>query len=105
MLTTTQLKIILQRLKNPSVLISIASQIITILVLLKVNVDVNLVSGIIAAICSILVLLGILSDPNTTNKGFNDIILPCENCGKNSRHVTINNDILCSMCGNKYKKK
>lgn len=101
----TQLKIILERLKNPSVLLSIGSQIVAILVLLKVNVDMNIISGVIAAVCSILVLMGILSDPTTNNKGYHDDILPCESCNKKSKHITIDNNVMCSICGNKYKEK
>ena len=66
------LKTILKRLKNPSVLISIASEIVVIFMLFNVGIDVNVVSGTLTAISSILVLLGILSNPDTVNKGYGE---------------------------------
>ncbi|MEG2518810.1 MAG: hypothetical protein RSB65_04065, partial [Oscillospiraceae bacterium] len=95
----TQFKVILERLKKPSVLISIASQIATILLLFKVNVDMTIVTGVITALGSILVLLGILSNPNTQNKGFGDDILPCAGCGKDTVHLMVNGEMVCRECG------
>ena len=66
------LKTILKRLKNPSVLISIASEIVVIFMLFNVGIGVNVVSGTLTAISSILVLLGILSNPDTENKGYGE---------------------------------
>lgn len=53
-----QFSIILKRLKKPSVVISIVSQILVILTLLHVSVDVDAVHGITISVCSILALLG-----------------------------------------------
>ncbi|MEG1239982.1 MAG: phage holin, partial [Oscillospiraceae bacterium] len=66
----TQLKTMLLRLKSPTVLLSIVSQVVTLLVLFKVQVDMTLVGGAVTAISSILVLLGILSDPTTEKRGY-----------------------------------
>lgn len=94
-----QLKLILKRLKRPGVIISITSQIITVLLLLNVNVNIDVVTGIVTAICSILVLLGILSDPDSEQMGYGDIFALCSGCGKKTHHVFINGQLVCKECG------
>lgn len=98
-----QLELVLNRLKNPSVILSIVSEIVTILVLLNVSVNANLITGIVTSVCSILVLLGILSNPTTKNKGYGDDIIECENCNKCTQHTLINGKMICSECGNEEK--
>ena len=92
-------KSIISRLKNPSVIISIASQIITILMLLKVNVDESLIMGAITSITSVLVMLGIMSNPTTRNKGYGDDMIMCKTCGKHTPHVLTGTNMSCSICG------
>lgn len=101
----THLNLILQRLKNPSVLLSIASQIVTLLLLFHIKVDINLVTGAIAAISSILVLLGIMSDPTTQNKGYTDDLFPCESCGSDTPHVLVNGKLVCRTCGTEQPQR
>lgn len=100
-----QLLLILERLKKPSVLLSIASQIVTLLMLFNVKVDMNLVTGIITAITAILVLLGIVSNPTTKTGSYGDDILDCSLCGKQTAHVLINGKMVCSECGGVYEEK
>lgn len=95
-----QLQETLNRLKKPSVILSITSHIITILVLLKVNIDMDTITGIVTAITSILVILGILSNPTTQNKGYGDDILNCSNCNKNTIHTLVGDNLVCTKCGN-----
>lgn len=97
-----QIQLILNRLRKPSVIISIISQLATILILCGVDIDKNLTTTIITAICSILTLLGILSDPESQNKGFSDTILICSHCNKASRHVYVNGKYICAECGCEY---
>lgn len=99
-----ELKTILQRLKNPSIILSVASQIVTILMLFHVQVNMNIVTGVITALCSIFVLLGIMSDPNTRNKGYGDDIKLCKNCGKSCAHTTIAGELVCTHCGAVYNE-
>lgn len=94
-----QIKLLLARLKSPSVLISIVSQVAAILVLLGRVVDVNLVTTVTAAVCSLLVTLGILSDPNTQNKGFGDDLHYCAHCGAVTPHVAVTGTLICRTCG------
>ncbi|MEG1441607.1 MAG: phage holin [Oscillospiraceae bacterium] len=100
-----QLKIILNRLKKPSVLLSIASQIVAILLLFNVNIDMNIVTGVITAITSIFVLLGIISDPTTQNKGYGDVFLKCEHCNKDAIYTVVDGRLVCSQCGTEYVPK
>lgn len=100
-----QLKLILKRLKNPSVIISIASQIISILILCNVDVNAKLASGIIASATSILVALGILSNPDTKKKSFSDDLYYCKDCGKLSQHTMIAGKMVCNDCGNEYSSE
>ena len=95
-------KSLLERLKKPSVLASIISEIGAILVILNIQVDVTAVEGFIAAVSAILITLGILSNPTTLTKGYKDDVRTCQNCGVKKRHVLVGNDLLCSDCGTKY---
>lgn len=94
-----QFSIILKRLKKPSVVISIVSQILVILTLLHVSVDVDAVHGITISVCSILALLGIMSNPGTKNKGFGDDIRHCPSCDKDTIFCEVNGKMVCSECG------
>ena len=98
----TQFKVILERLKNPSVILSIVSQIAGIAVMINPNVKADVITGVAMSICSILVLLGILSNPNTKNKGFGDDILMCSKCGKPSVHIEVAGQMVCQECGAVY---
>ena len=100
-----QLKIILSRLKNPSVVLSIVSQIITIITIFKIDVNENIVLKVTISICSIFVLLGIMSNPSTKNFGYGDDILNCQNCNEDTMHTIIDNDFVCTKCGHKFEKE
>lgn len=56
----------LKNLNNAGSIIGIASLIVMILTANHVNIDSNRIMDIIKAICSILVILGILNNPSTT---------------------------------------
>lgn len=94
-----QWKIVLNRLRKPSVVLSIVSQIMTILMLLKAPVDVELVTGIAAAACSVLTLLGIMSNPDTQKKTYGDDIQFCDTCQQQTQHTTVNGKAVCQRCG------
>ena len=98
-----QFKVILERLKKPSVILSIASQIIAIFALLNVNIDATMVTGVITTGCSVLVMLGIMSNPSTKNKGFGDDILECAGCHKKTSHVLVGKKMVCSVCGTAHQ--
>lgn len=92
-----QLLVMLNRLKNPTVVLSIASQVIVILTLFHVNVDRNIITGVVTAGCSILVLLGIMSNPE--QKGYTDNITYCEECGECQVHIEVSDKLVCTKCG------
>lgn len=94
-----QIKLLLARLKKPSVLISLTSQVAAILVLLGSTVDVTAVTAIATAVCSLLATLGILSDPTAQNKGFGDDLGYCENCGALAPCVMVAGQLVCRHCG------
>lgn len=97
-----RVKAILQKIKNPSVLLSMLSQIIAVLLLLEVDVNISLVTGLVTAVCSILSLLGLWRFPFSKQKGTDsptDLPLPCDNCGSNTPHTLINGYMTCSKCG------
>ncbi len=99
-----QLKIILSRLKNPSVVLSIVSQIITVLALLKIDDNISIVTKIVIGVCSVFVLLGIISNPSSKKFGYGDDILNCQNCNKDTLHTFIYNNFVCVECGHKFEK-
>lgn len=94
-----QLKVMLKRLQNPSVVMSIASQIITILLLFNIDINRSIVIGVVTAVCSILVLLGIMSNPDRQNGGFGEDIAHCEACDKRTVHVVVAGEMVCKNCG------
>jgi|GEM_PF-904118 len=93
-----QLEVILNRLKNPSVLLSILSQLVTLLLLFGVQLDEELVTGVATTVCSILVTLGILSNPDS-GAGYRDRMLKCEEDGRETPHVRVNGQWVCTSCG------
>ena len=92
-------KTMLKRLLKPKVFISIASEVISILVLFNINIDMNIVTAIITSAFSILIFLGIISDPNTQKKGYGDDIFKCTTCNKTTEHVLVNGQMTCRGCG------
>ena len=56
------LKKLLRRLKRPSTLLSLVSQVAALLLLIGFKIDQNAIMGIATAACSILITLGILSN-------------------------------------------
>lgn len=93
------LEAILNRLRKPSVVLSLTSQIITILLILRINVDKNMVVGVVTIACSILVTLGIMSDPTTKNKWYLDDVRTCSNCKEKTAHTLVNGKMVCKGCG------
>ncbi|MDR1754399.1 MAG: hypothetical protein LBR74_05770 [Eubacterium sp.] len=98
-----QLKSFICRLRKPSTIISIISQVLSILLLLGIRVDQSLIMSIAAAGCSILVAFGILSNPDTVKKGFGDDIYPCSSTGDLEKHLMVNDQMVCQVCGSIYK--
>ena len=91
-------KNILNRLKNPSVLISLASYVVTILVLTLTDISASSVAAITTAVLSIFTLLGVISNPDTKTRGYGDDVLTCPSCGK-AVHVEIGGQMVCKGCG------
>lgn len=99
----TQINIIIERLKKPTVIISLISQIVGILILLDVNIDSEAITGIATSVTAILVTLGILSNPDTVTSGYGDDIAYCEGCEEEKSHVAIGGELYCSDCGTKLE--
>lgn len=95
----TQLRLIIKRLRKPSVIASLTSQILTLCILLGINVDATLVTSVITTFTSMFVILGIFSNPDAQKKGYGDDIIPCENCGQLSQHVKAGDNMVCTNCG------
>lgn len=94
-----QLRLILKRLKKPSVITSLTSQIVALLILFEVNIDTTFITNVITAITSIMVILGIFSNPDSQKKGFKDDISVCSKCKQLTQHVKINDEMVCVNCG------
>lgn len=98
-----QLRIILARLKKPSVVMSVVSQIIAILILAGFQANESMVMTVVTMICNILVTLGIMSNPDTNTRSYGDDLLVCTGCGVIRQHVKVNGRMLCSDCGAVYQ--
>ena len=60
----------LGRLRNPATIIGISGYILTIFTALGIGVDNEAVMTIVQSVCAICVLLGILSNPETSGIDF-----------------------------------
>lgn len=94
-----QIKSIISRLKKPTVLLSIASQIVSLLLLLGFNINESMIMTVVTIGCSVLVTLGIMSNPDTKNTGYGDDLLVCSNSGQLEPHVMVNSQMVCKNCG------
>ena len=63
-----RLKQILSRLKSPATVMGIVGYIVTILLTSGVNVDQNAITTIAQSVCGILILLGIMNNPDDKEK-------------------------------------
>lgn len=93
---------LISRLKKPSTILSLISQIVSILLLLGFNLNENLIISIATAACAVLVTLGILSNPDTEKKGYGDDFFYCAKDGKKTHHLKINGQMVCKDCGTIY---
>ena len=96
-------KLILTRLKKPHVLLGVLSQMIIILKVFDVKINTESLSVIVTAICSILVLMGIIADPDNSNYGLCNEIQKCENCGQTTCHLKVDDTLICKNCGHQIK--
>lgn len=60
----------LQRLKNPATVLGITGLILNILVINNINIDSEIIYQTIQSICGILILLGIMNNPETDGVDF-----------------------------------
>lgn len=94
-----QLRLIVKRLRKPSVIASLTSQIITMLVLLGIQINTTLVTSIISTLTSIFIILGIFSNPDAKKRGYGDDISLCSKCNNMTQHVMVAGQMICSGCG------
>lgn len=94
-----QLQLIKFRLKKPSILLSLISQIVTLLYIFKIDIDTELITSVITCITSILIILGIISNPDSKQKSYVDDFAVCCNCNKVTQHVAIGDAMFCKNCG------
>lgn len=92
------MKSLLSRLKKPTVIIALVSQIVSMLLLFGIKIDQDLIMGASTIICAILVTLGVLSTPETTT-------LTCSsgNCG-DQPHTIVDGKLACIGCGTEYSE-
>ncbi|MFI3208769.1 MAG: hypothetical protein R3Y40_06490 [Eubacteriales bacterium] len=95
----TQLRLIVKRLRKPSVIASLTSQIITMLVLLGIEINTTLVTSVISCLTSIFIILGIFSNPDAKRRGYRDDISPCTKCNGMTQHVMVADEMVCTICG------
>lgn len=94
-----QMRIILKRLRKPSVIISLLAQAASIVMVLNLSADMDMISGIVLSACSVFVILGILSNPSTRKKGYGDDILLCSGQNRQHEHVEVAGKMVCTECG------
>jgi uncharacterized membrane protein len=97
-----QWQMILSRIRKPSVIMSVTSQLISQLLILGVDLDQSTIMTVVAIGCTILASLGILSNPDTQKGGYGDDILTSAGTGKKEPHVLINGQMVCKSSGVVY---
>lgn len=70
-----------------------------LIMLFGVEIDTTLATSIITNVTSILVILGILSNPDSKHKDYRDDISLCTKCGGMTQHVQIGENMICNICG------
>jgi len=86
------------RLKKPSIILTVVSQIGALLILCGVRIDENLLMTATAMICSILCTLGILNSTAPAD----ETMLVCSESGEPKAHVMIAGQMVCKNCGAVY---
>lgn len=100
--TKTQFKQMVSRLRKPSVALSLVSHVLTLCITMGFELNENHIMSVATILCSILVTLGILSNPESLKKGYGDDYLICSASGKLEQHVKVNNQMVCANCGAVY---
>lgn len=96
------MKEILKKLKNPTVLFSVLSQLVALLILLGVKLNEDTAVAVIGIIMSILGTLGIIQKADVDKLKADTVLLPCSNTGLEEPHVLINGKMICTKCGAEY---
>ena len=91
-----QFRLILQRLRKPTIMMSVASQILTILILCGIKIDEAAIMTIATALCALLSTIGILSSADIKKKNKAGDV-PDEN--KVQQNVLTSGSIVCKNCG------
>ncbi len=73
------------------------------MMLLGISLDTNLIMGIVAGLSSVMVTMGVLSNPDSVNKGYGDDILKCSREGVMEKHVMVAGKMVCQACGAVYQ--
>ncbi len=94
-----QLKIYLNRLRKPATLASVGSQLFGMLMRANLDVDYAHILHIFTALTAIITILGVLSNPDTKNKGYGEDFAYCEHCQKKTPHLGVGGKSLCQYCG------
>ena len=74
------------RLKNPAVVLAIAGYAVTMIADMGISIDNQAVMGVVNAVCSVLILLGIMNNPVTAG-----IDLPARDSGDTSTETSSEN--------------
>ena len=69
------------------------------LLLFNIEIDMDIITGIITGLFSILAVLGIVTDPDSKSKAYKDDLILCSGCHKKTKHILINGDMICVACG------
>lgn len=102
---------ILKRFKNPMVITSIISQILIILTIMKININADAITNIVVAVCSILVSLGIMNNPekdknsekNAAKFGKKTLKIKCPNCDETTEYLMVDCELMTDDEGNLYE--
>lgn len=96
----TKVKIIdTKAFRNYGVWVSIFALIPLIAESLGFNLIPENYSQIVTGVLSILVMLGVVSNPTTENKSYLDDRKKCANCGVVTPHIMLSGQSVCTKCG------
>ena len=94
---------ILEKIKKPTILLAVVSEVVTILMLFDLKVDQNLVMTAVTSLSSILIMVGIMSDPYKKNDNNEHVLAYCPHCDKTTWHIMVDGKEICRECAYEFQ--
>ena len=92
----------LRNLKNPKTLLTVATQIVAMLILVGVQMDEEIVLTAIGMMVGLLSTLGVIHKTEASDLGICVKRMTCSRSGRQTIHLLIGGQMVCKECGAVY---